>query len=196
MQRRESEILELKSSFGEWKEIIQTLCGFANKNGGTVIVGFDDSLEIRTPGSLPKEIDINNLTKTNRSIPKNRIIAKIFHKIEFIEAWGTGLLRIVDYCTNFGLQKPSFKAHQGAFIITFYKNKVSNEVTNEVTNLTDTQIKIIALIKENNHITINEMSENLAISSRKIKENISKLKEKGFLTRVGNNRTGYWKILK
>lgn len=39
---KESEILELKASFGEWKEIIITLSAFANKKGGIVIVGLDD----------------------------------------------------------------------------------------------------------------------------------------------------------
>jgi ATP-dependent DNA helicase RecG len=39
----ESEILELKSSFGEWREIIITLCAFANKRGGKVIVGLTDT---------------------------------------------------------------------------------------------------------------------------------------------------------
>ena len=43
MLYKESENIELKSSFGEWKEIIITLTAFANKNGGTVIVGIDDS---------------------------------------------------------------------------------------------------------------------------------------------------------
>jgi len=42
MQYKESEILELKSSFGEWKEIILSLSSFANKRGGTVIVGLSD----------------------------------------------------------------------------------------------------------------------------------------------------------
>ena len=43
MQYKESENLELKSSFSEWKEIIITLSAFANKNGGMVVVGLDDN---------------------------------------------------------------------------------------------------------------------------------------------------------
>ena len=43
MQYKESEILELKSSFGEWKEIIISLSAFANKKGGTVVVGLDEN---------------------------------------------------------------------------------------------------------------------------------------------------------
>lgn len=42
MNYKESEILEIKSSFGEWKEIIISLAAFANKGGGKIIVGFDD----------------------------------------------------------------------------------------------------------------------------------------------------------
>ncbi len=40
---KESEILEIKSSFSEWKEIIISLVAFANKEGGKVIVGFNDN---------------------------------------------------------------------------------------------------------------------------------------------------------
>ena len=39
---RESETLEKKSSFAAWKEIIISLCAFANKKGGKVVVGLDD----------------------------------------------------------------------------------------------------------------------------------------------------------
>ncbi len=39
---KESETVELKSFFGEWKEIITTLSAFANKKGGTVVVGLDN----------------------------------------------------------------------------------------------------------------------------------------------------------
>jgi ATP-dependent DNA helicase RecG len=39
---RESETLEKKSSFSAWKEIIISLSAFANKKGGTVVVGLDD----------------------------------------------------------------------------------------------------------------------------------------------------------
>src|SRR3989337_4509172 len=39
---RESETLEKKSSFAAWKEIIISLCAFANKKGGKVVIGLDN----------------------------------------------------------------------------------------------------------------------------------------------------------
>jgi len=37
----ESEVVEFKKSVGEWKEIIETVSGFANTKVGTVFVGID-----------------------------------------------------------------------------------------------------------------------------------------------------------
>lgn len=40
---KESEIIELKESFAEWREIIISLVAFANRKGGKIVVGVNDS---------------------------------------------------------------------------------------------------------------------------------------------------------
>ncbi|MBI4645942.1 MAG: ATP-binding protein [Bacteroidia bacterium] len=66
----ESEILELKSSLSEWKEVIISLCAFANKKGGKVIVGLDNNGQPTNQqigyGSIE---DIANKIKTNTDPP-------------------------------------------------------------------------------------------------------------------------------
>jgi predicted HTH transcriptional regulator len=42
MNFKESEKIELKKTFSEWKEAIIALCAFANKKGGKVIIGMSD----------------------------------------------------------------------------------------------------------------------------------------------------------
>jgi len=42
---KETEKLELKTSFSEWKEIIISLVAFANRNGGKIVVGVNDDGE-------------------------------------------------------------------------------------------------------------------------------------------------------
>lgn len=42
---KESEKIELKETFAEWKEIIISLVAFANRIGGKIIVGVNDSGE-------------------------------------------------------------------------------------------------------------------------------------------------------
>ncbi len=90
---------------------------------------FDDTLEVWSPGTLPKEINIQTLLKENRSIPRNRSIARIFFLIGFIENWGTGFPRIVEACRANGNPMPEFEEKAGAFVITFYKRRINEGIS-------------------------------------------------------------------
>ena len=63
-------------------------------------------------------------------------------------------------------------------------------------NLTENQKEIIGYMMENPKISAKKLSELVGISSRKIEENIRKLKEEKIIERVGSNRGGYWKLKK
>ena len=57
------------------------------------------------------------------------------------------------------------------------------------------EIKIIELIKDNKYITTKELSERIKISTTAIDKNISKLKKKRILKRIGSTKGGYWKVV-
>ena len=57
-------------------------------------------------------------------------------------------------------------------------------------NLTENQKEIIGYMMENPKISAKRLSELVGISSRKIEENIKKLKEENVIERVGANRGG------
>jgi ATP-dependent DNA helicase RecG len=61
--------------------------------------------------------------------------------------------------------------------------------------VTENQRIIIESMRENTYIVITELTKIVGISERKIKENISKLKAKGLLRRVGPDKGGHWEIL-
>jgi ATP-dependent DNA helicase RecG len=71
---------------------------------------------------------------------------------------------------------------------------VGNKVGNKVGNLTDNQQMILEQIQLNNKISASKLSEIIGISTRKIEENLAKLKEQSILQRVGGTR-GYWVIV-
>jgi ATP-dependent DNA helicase RecG len=54
---------------------------------------------------------------------------------------------------------------------------------------------ILSLIRENPRISARELSNKIDISARKVEENISKLKKKGLLQRMGPAKGGHWEIL-
>jgi len=61
--------------------------------------------------------------------------------------------------------------------------------------LSENQQEIIGYMMENPKISAKKLSELVGISSRKIEENIKRLKEENIIERVGANKGGYWSVL-
>jgi len=81
--------------------------------------------------------------------------------------------------------------------IKIYQNDWLERVTEKVTEkVTENQRKIINIMFENPNITVMELKEIICISRKSILENISKLKNKNILERIGPDKGGYWKIIK
>jgi len=51
-------------------------------------------------------------------------------------------------------------------------------------------------MQQNKTISAKELSGIVGISQRKIQENISWLKEKGLIKRIGPDKGGYWAVVK
>ncbi len=77
----------------------------------------------------------------------------------------------------------------------FTQIRLEKKSINESTPIT-TRGKILVLIKNNSQITRDELANKLDISINTVKEYIQRLKKDGVLRRVGDNRNGYWKIIK
>jgi len=63
-------------------------------------------------------------------------------------------------------------------------------------SLTPNQKRILSLLRQNTRLSARELAEEVGISSRKIEQNISRLKESGSLRRIGPAKGGYWEVLK
>ena len=51
-------------------------------------------------------------------------------------------------------------------------------------------------MKEKSNVTLKELVALWGKNESTIARNIKSLKEKGFIERVGSDKTGYWKVLK
>jgi ATP-dependent DNA helicase RecG len=94
-----------------------------NDPGQVQIRIFDNRLAIWSPGLLPKEINIKNLGQERRSIPRNKLLVEIFHKLKIMEVWGSGFRKIIDLTIKNGNPAPEFSEITGAFVITFRKRE-------------------------------------------------------------------------
>jgi ATP-dependent DNA helicase RecG len=63
-------------------------------------------------------------------------------------------------------------------------------------SFTPSQKRILLLLRQNTRLSALELAEEVGISSRKIEQNIARLKESGILFRIGPTKGGYWEVLK
>lgn len=119
----ESENLELKSSFGEWKEIIISLSAFANKKGGTVIVGLSDLAEPlgNTFGKNSIEDFLNKLKANTDPVLYPSVVVKTF---------GTG--EIVEISIPESDNKPVFAFDKAYIRVGRTNQKLSNQEVKEL----------------------------------------------------------------
>ena len=85
---------------------------------------YDDRLEVSSPGMLYGGLDIET-AKTGKSTCRNEAVAEVFHYMHIVEAWGTGIPRIINRCNEYGLLAPIFEEFGDGFKVTLFR-KVSN----------------------------------------------------------------------
>ena len=79
IKKGESETVEFKQSLAETREIIETVCAFANSKGGTIIVGVSDKCEIKGVSIGKRTIEDLVLKIANSTEPR------IFPEVEVVE---------------------------------------------------------------------------------------------------------------
>ncbi|MFZ2805142.1 MAG: ATP-binding protein [Desulfosalsimonadaceae bacterium] len=78
----------------------------------------------------------------------NKLIAKAFKETGLSERYGTGIRRIINICSDYGLKQPQLEEVFNGFRVTLFKAKL--KVTD---NLTENQSVIVSLMA-NSGVTI------------------------------------------
>jgi ATP-dependent DNA helicase RecG len=88
-------------------------------SGSTIINIFDNRIEFVSLGGLVKGITMDDIFG-GVSQPRNTIVASIFYRLELIEAYGTGIQRIME-SYEACVQKPHFRPAPASFVVTLPK---------------------------------------------------------------------------
>jgi predicted HTH transcriptional regulator len=117
---------------------------------------YDDRLEVSSPGMLYGGLDLKT-AKLGKSTCRNEAIAEAFHYMHIVEAWGTGIPRIINRCKEYGLPEPLFEEFGDGFKVTMFRKvsnaseKVSNaseKVSNAPEKVSNAFEKYISLFEE------------------------------------------------
>lgn len=85
-------------------------------SSSTLISIFDDRLEIVTIGGLVRGVSFEDIM-LGVSVLRNQHLANVFYRLNLIEAYGTGMLKINESYGEFGV-KPKIEVTDNAFKIT------------------------------------------------------------------------------
>lgn len=157
---------------------------------------FNDHISISSTGGLPLNVSKTDFLK-GFSAPTHPELMRVFKDLELVEQLGTGIIRILK-----SYDKNVYEFSDNFIRVNFnFKNAVSLEniprSVNEIKNqsLSETQEKIIKLIKDDKKITQNKMSEKINVDKTTITRNINLLKSQNILRRTGSNKKGQWEII-
>ena len=162
--------------------------------GNVQVALYDNRLEVTSPGMLLNGVTIEKI-KEGYSKVRNRAIANAFSYMRIIEEWGSGIPRMFDEFSKYGLAEPELVDMDGDFRVNFYRSSVTLKVTEKVAEkVTEREMSVIRLIKNNPRITTTAMSMELGKSRKTISAIIKSLKDRNVIEREGSDRNGIWII--
>jgi ATP-dependent DNA helicase RecG len=178
------------------------------ESGEVAVEKLKSSILINNPGGLIPSFPREQFG--NWSWPRNRLLADLLSKTIFMEKVGTGIRRIRKFClennneidimpgdTYFSVEMKSPKELEitDQNIGVKVGDNVGVRVGENVgVKLSKNQNLILQVLMENKELSMEKLAEKLGITVRSIERNISGLKKKGLLERVGSDKTGYWKV--
>ena len=81
---------------------------------------YDDRLEVTSPGGLYNGLTYEEVMNGHSKI-RNKGIANIFSQMGLVEAWGSGIKRILNEAEEYGLPKPRFQEFDNMFRVELFR---------------------------------------------------------------------------
>ena len=138
-------------------------------SSGNIINIYDDRIEFVSLGGLVPGLMKEDLY-VGISHPRNEKLANIFHRLNYIEAYGTGIRKIMQYYESYPV-KPDINITNAAFVLTlpnmnyFSDSAAMNMNFNQENNIKPQHKQIIDYLKSPNHdfITNKAVQEILSV---------------------------------
>lgn len=157
---------------------------------------FDNYFNIWNEGELPAGISLDSLKRQHPSRPRNLLIADVCFKGGYIDAWGSGTLKIISTCKEAGLPDPEIIEQDGGILVTLFKNMYGAEQLQKM-GLNERQVKAVLYVMEKGKITNSAYQEINKISKRTATNDLSLLVTKfNLLEKSGTFGAGIFYQLK
>ena len=161
-------------------------------SGSSLISIFDDRIEIVTIGGLVRGISQEDIL-LGVSILRNKNLADMFYRLKLIEAYGTGIPKIMESYTGYS-STPKLQITDNAFKITL--PNVSPLVDNEQRDVlfNESEKKVLDMFVVEKEIRRKDIEEGLSISQPMAIKILRSLLDKSAIERLGRGKNVYYRL--
>jgi ATP-dependent DNA helicase RecG len=165
---------------------------------------YSDRIVFTSHGGIPHGMTEDEFY-SGVSRPRNAVLMRVFLNLGIVEHTGHGIPMIVE---KYG--REAFDIHQNYIDVTLLFNQavlasVPQIGTDDGTDdkgirlnedLSDTEKKLILELIKNPKYTYNQLASEIGISRRTVSRTVASLVEKKYIERIGNHKSGFWKIIR
>lgn len=155
---------------------------------------FNDRIMIWNDGQLPDNWTISNLLKKHASKPYNPDIANTLFRSGYIESWGRGIEKMMNYCLETGIPVPNYSFEGSDFLVEFRKDIYHEEYLIDL-GLNERQIEALLFFKSSRVITNSEYQTKFEISERTARYDLANLVERKLLLKSGDKKSTKYEYL-
>ena len=148
---------------------------------------YADRIEFVSVGGLPSGIELDDIM-LGLSVCRNPKLAAIFYRLQLIEAYGTGMPKIMNAYTETEL-KPKIEVSSNAFKITLpNRNTGANHTETLVGTLKSEEKRILNFIGSHGHIVRSDVDRLLDVSQATSNRILKQMVVEGLIYQDGNGR--------
>lgn len=151
------------------------------------IAMYEDRIEINSPGGLPAGISKEEYLYGNISVLRNPIIAGVFYRLNIIEKFGTGILRINDEYTH-SISKPSFDVSENRIRIVLPITEIDK------LDLSGDELLVFGLLREEIELSRREIDLKTGFEKSKTLRIINNLIDKNIVIKMGSGAAVTYKL--
>jgi len=150
-------------------------------SGSTIINLYSDRLEIISLGGLVSGMSLE-AAMLGASQPRNEKLASLFYRMKLIEAYGTGISKIISCYKGLSVQ-PKFENVEGAFRVILPNTHAQSLSVEE-----EKYLPILQLFEKQKEITRNDVEEALGVGTTQAVNTLKKMLSKDLIKKVGSGR--------
>ena len=152
-------------------------------SASTLISIYDDRIEFTSIGGLPSGISLDDIM-LGLSVCRNPKLANVFYRLELIEAYGTGIKKIMTAYEG-SSKKPQIEVTNNAFKLILPNLNVE---TNDTSNDDNPEKEILNYIEKNRSITRKGVEAITGLKQTSAGRLLSKMVQNGLITVTGQGK--------